>query len=139
MRKLAFEATHKGGTYTYTADDMENFKLWDKLREADTQLPDGEDIDGEIPATKKGGQLVTALRELTAQGAQLRQHFTPMSPSDFATEFFKAKRSHAEATRMTLKQKLDMVEMDIEEGSITKEEGAEFKRRIKEQHYTFSP
>jgi flagellar biosynthesis regulator FlaF len=138
MRKIAFEQTNKGGMYTYTAEDMENFRLWDKVREADAQLPEAEDIDGDIPASKKGGQLVTALKELTAQGAQLRQHFTPMSPSEFASEFFKAKRAHADAIKLTLAQKLAMVTDDVAGGTITPAEGEAFKKRIKDEHYSFS-
>jgi hypothetical protein len=136
MRKLAFEESNKGGTYT--AEDMETFRLWDKVRETDQELPVGEDIDADIPASKKGGHLVTALKELTAQGAQLRQHFMPMSPSDFASEFFKAKRAHGEAAKLTLKQKLEMVEVDVGDGTITHAEGEAFKKRIKEEHYTFA-
>ena len=137
MRKLAFEGANKNGTYTYTAEDMENFRLWDKVRETDKDLPEGENIDGDIPASKKGGQLVTALQELTAQGAQLRQHFTPMSPSDFAAEFFKAKRAHAEATKLTLAQKLKVVQDDVHEGSITQDEATGIIKRIKQEHYSF--
>lgn len=138
MRKLAFEESNKGGTYTYTAADMENFRLWDKIRETDKELPVGEDIDANIPVSKKGGLLVTALKELTSQGTQLRQHFTPLSPSDFASEFFKAKRAHAEATKLTLKQKLEMVQSDVADGTITHAEGEAFAKKIKEQHYTFA-
>ena len=135
MRKMLFEKTNKDGVYTYTAEDMENFRLWDEVRETDPQLPEAEDIDGDIPASKKGGQLVAALQSLTAQGAQLRQHFTPMSPGEFASEFFKAKRSHAEATKVTLKQQLQMVDDDVAEKTITKEEGESFKKKIKDEHY----
>lgn len=138
MRKMAFEESNKGGTYTYTAEDMENFRLWDKLRASEKELPNGDDLDADIPASKKGGQLVNALKELTAQGAQLRQHFTPMSPQEFAIEFFKAKRAHAEATALTLSQKLAMVDKDVREKAITSEEGEQFKKRIKDQHYTFA-
>lgn len=137
MRKLAFEEANKGGTYTYTPQDMENFRLWDNVRETFTELPEAENIDGDIPASKKGGHLVTALQELTAQGAQLRQHFTPMSPSQFAAEFFKAKRAHAEETKMTLKQKLQVVADDVADGSIEQDEASAIIKRIKAEHYTF--
>ena len=137
MRKLAFEDSNKGGTYTYTAQDLEHFRLWDKMRATATELPPGEDIDSDIPASKKGGQLVTALQNLTAQGAQLRQHFTPMSPQDFALEFFKAKRKHAEETTLSLKQKLDMVDKDLTENSITADEASAYKKKIKDDHYAF--
>jgi hypothetical protein len=137
MRKLAFEESNKGGTYTYTPQDMENFRLWDSVRETFAELPEAENIDGDVPASKKGGHLVTALQELTAQGAQLRQHFTPMSPSAFAAEFFKAKRAHAEETKMTLKQKLQVVADDIADGSITQDESEAIIKRIKAEHYTF--
>jgi hypothetical protein len=135
MRKMAFEETNKGGTYTYTAQDMENFRLWDKVRTTATELPAAEDIDSQIPASKKGGQLVTALQNLTTQGAQLRQHFTPMSPQDFALEFFKAKRKHTEETTLSLKQKLEMVDKDLAENSITAEEASTYKKKIKDEHY----
>ena len=135
MRKMAFEETNKGGTYTYTAQDMENFRLWDKVRTTSTELPAAEDIDSQMPASKKGGQLVTALQNLTAQGAQLRQHFTPMSPQDFALEFFKAKRKHTEETTLSLKQKLEMVDKDLAENSITAEEATTYKKKIKDEHY----
>ena len=137
MRKIAFEQSNKGGSYTYTAEDMENFRLWDKVRETNSLLPEAEDIDGDIPASKKGGQLLTALKELTAQGAQLRQHFTPMSPSEFASEFFKAKRAHECSIKMTLGQKLAMVTDDVACGIITPTEGDAYKKRIKDEHYSF--
>ena len=137
MRKLAFEASNKGGTYTYTAEDMENFRLWDKVREAHPDLPEGECIDDDVSASKRGGHLVAALQDLAAQGAQLRQHFTPMSPSDFASEFFKAKRAHAEATKLTLKAKLEMVDGDVRDGTITQVEAQAIKKKIKDEHYTF--
>ena len=138
MRKMAFEESTKGGTYTYTAQDMENFRLWDNVRTTATELPAAEDIDSQIPASKKGGQLVAALQNLTAQGQQLRQHFTPMSPQDFASEFFKAKRKHAEETKLTLKQKLEMVDKDLADNSISAEEATTFKKKIKDDHYAFA-
>jgi hypothetical protein len=135
MRKMAFESQNKDATYTYTAKDLEEFGHWEKLKKEVHDMPDLDDLDDTAPAQKAGTALAKALHDVSAQCASARATFTPISPSAFAQAFFEAKKAHTQV--LTLKQKLQVVDTDMDEGTITAEEASIYKKRIKELHYSF--
>jgi hypothetical protein len=137
MRKMAYESQHKDGTYTYTAQDMESFKHWDTLKTHFQDMPDADEVD-EGPAQKSSTQLTKALESIQAQGAIARSSFTPVAPNVFAEAFFAAKRAHVAAHVLSLKHKLEMVDKDVQEGTITAQEAEIYKKKIKEAHYSFA-
>jgi hypothetical protein len=128
MRKMAFESTNKGGTYTYSATDLENFAHWAKLKSADPDLRDDSEI--ETSSAPRGGGLAAAINSMCERLPSV-QALTPMSPVAFAEAFFNAKR----ASIPSLKEKLAAVDADAAEGLLNAEEVTFYKKRIKEAHY----
>ncbi len=140
MRKLSWESANKGGKYTYTDADIRDFEQWRLLRQNDDSLPedpaDATTSDTATSSATRGGSLaaaITAMAEKMPSAAQLQ----PMSPKEFASAFWSARREHSEKTRLSLKDKLALVDRDLADDSITEEEAEAFKKRIKEDHYKF--
>jgi hypothetical protein len=61
----------------------------------------------------------------------------PPSPQAIASAFWSARREHQQQTRLSLKDKLALVDKDVADGTITAREGVTFKEQIKKDHYTF--
>jgi hypothetical protein len=135
IRKIAYEQTNKNGKYTYTAQDMEDVALWDKLKKADSTLPDDPvTAESDCAVERKGGAMANALT-LLSEKLSTTSNFQPMMPSDFASAFYAAKRAHEEQGKRSLKEKLSIVDADVVEGVITAEEAKEYKKKITDAHY----
>ena len=139
MRKMAWEAKNKGAKYTYTDADIADFEQWNSIREHDTTLPldptDAETSDVPTSAAPRGGTLAASITQLLE-----RMPTTPTvaaTPSEFASAFWKARREQDQDNRLSLKDKLAIVDKDVTEGTITAEEGEAFKTQIKKDHYKF--
>ena len=140
MRKLAWEASNKGGKYTYSDADLRDFEQWRKVREHDGTLPedptDGATSDTTTASAARGGALASSIAQMMERmptAAQLQ----PPSPQEFATAFWSARREHQQQTRLSLKDKLAQVDDDVADGTITADEATTFKAQIKKDHYTF--
>jgi hypothetical protein len=131
LRKLAFEQTHKGAQYTYTATDLENFQHYEKVKQA---CPDVKDIDEAVESSgagaSRGGALANAIQGIVDKLPRV-EAMTPMSPTQFAEAFFKAKR----ASVTSLRDKLLAVDADHADGLLSAEEVQFYKNKIKEAHY----
>ena len=139
MRKMSFEASNKGATYTYTSLDMENFRMWGDLKKMDSTLPEDPTSDAGGDAgtatAARGGSLAAAITVLADRVATT----TPsMAPEAFAEAFFRAKRAHESASRPTLAQKYAAVDADVAAGTINQQQGIFYKSKITEEHYRFN-
>jgi hypothetical protein len=140
MRKLSWEASNKNGKYTYSAADLRDFEQWNMLKKQDSSLPedptDGATSDATTTTAPRGGALASSIAQLMERmptAAQLQ----PASPQDIASAFWKARSEQAEKTRLSLKDKLALVDKDVADGTITAVEGSKYKEQIKEDHYRF--
>jgi hypothetical protein len=140
MRKLAWEASNKGGRYTYSDADLRDFEQWRQLRQHDCTLPedptDGTTSDSTTASAARGGVLAASIAQMMERmptAAQLQ----PPSPQEFAAAFWSARREHHQQTRLSLKDKLAQVDNDLADGPITADEASTFKDQIKKDHYKF--
>lgn len=139
LRKIAWETKNKGAKYTYTDADMQDFNQWNAMREQDNTLPldptDAETSDVPTSAAPRGGTLASSISQLLE-----RMPTTPTvaaTPSEFASAFWKARREQQEDNKLSLKDKLAIVDKDVTEKTITEQEGEAFKKQIKKDHYKF--
>jgi hypothetical protein len=140
MRKLSWEAANKGGKYTYSEADLRDFEQWKQVKEHDGSLPDdptdGVTSDATTSSAPRGGALAASITTLLEKMPE-RSQYQPASPQEFASAFWTARSEHVEKTKLSLKDKLAVVDKDVADGTITAEEGAEFKAQIKTEHYKF--
>jgi hypothetical protein len=130
MRKMAFEHANKNAKYTYTATDMQNFAHWDRLKAVVPEVGDVPDSEPETSSAPRGGAIASAIKALSDRLPSVSA-LTPMSPVAFAEAFFQAKR----ASIPTLKQKLNQVDKDAEDGLLDEAEVNFYKKRIKDAHF----
>jgi hypothetical protein len=140
MRKLSWESANKGGKYQYTDGDLRDFEQWRQVRQQDSTLPedptDGTTSDTTTASAARGGALAASISQMMERmptAAQLQ----PPSPQEIANAFWSARREHHEQTRLSLKDKLALVDQDVADGTITAQEAVTFKEQIKKDHYTF--
>jgi hypothetical protein len=140
MRKLSWEAANRGGRYSYTDTDLRDLEQWRQVREHDSSLPedptDGAVSDASTASAARGGALAASIAQMMERmptAAQLQ----PASPQEFANAFWSARREFQTQTRLSLKEKLQIVDNDLAAGDITASEAATFKEQIKKDHYTF--
>ncbi len=124
----------------YTDADLRDFEQWRQVREHDSSLPedptDGATSDATTTSAARGGALAASIAQMMERmptAAQLQ----PASPQEFANAFWSARREHQTLTRLSLKDKLQIVDHDLAAGDITAEEAVTFKQQIKKDHYTF--
>jgi hypothetical protein len=137
MAKMAYEAEHKDGKYTYTPEDLANFEHWRSLKaNVDNELPDDPtESDSVGLVEKRGGAMANAIVAMTDKLTAAATQFQPIDVSHFANAFYAAKRAHDAEPRRSLKEKLQIVDEDAEQGIITIAVAEQMKSKITEQHY----
>jgi hypothetical protein len=81
----------------------------------------------------RGGAVAVAIAEIAKKLPDAKT-FSAIDPATFAHTFFAAKRQHDVDTtpkKRTLKDKLDEVQEQLNEGVIDADEAEEFKKKIK--------
>jgi len=140
MRKSTWELANKNGKYTYTQADLMDFEQWRQMRVHDGTLPidptDGETSETATGTAPRGGALANSITQMLDRMPTAAQ-MQPVSPQDFANAFWTARSEHETRTKLSLKEKLALVDNDVADNTITKEEGETFKEAIKKEHYKF--
>ena len=132
IRASVWEQSNKGQKYTYTEADLKNVADYKTCK---TRFdPNGKDATDSDTASMRGGHMAAAIEQLAAK-LPTASTFNVTSASEFATQFFEAKRRHDAQRVLTLQQKLAQVDDEFTKGNINAEEVDSYKKKIKDAHF----
>ncbi len=123
------------GKYGYSEQQLQDIEQLQELKQEHKQefdsdtMPESDKDDVKV----RGGAVAVAIAEIAKKLPDAKT-FSPIDPATFANTFFAAKRQHDVdmiPKKRTLKDRLDEVQVQLDQGVIDADEAEEFKKKIK--------
>jgi hypothetical protein len=123
------------GKYGYSEQQLQDIEQLQELTQEHKQEFDSHTVleSDKDDVKVRGGAVAVAIAEIAKKLPDAKT-FSAIDPATFAHTFFAAKRQHDVDTtpkKRTLKDKLDEVQEQLNEGVIDADEAEEFKKKIK--------